>query len=471
MLFNSFEFIIFFPLVCIGYFLIPRTRWRNLFLLLASYYFYMCWKPGYALLIFTSTVLTYVCGRIVEQTSENRRRQKTFLIISLVINFAILFFFKYFNFLGESISMVLTAIGIGWHVPRLDVLLPVGISFYTFQAVGYSIDVYRGTIRSERNFITYALFVSFFPQLVAGPIERARNLLPQFHEEHPFIANEAIEGLKQMLYGFFMKLCVADVLAEYVDAVFNNVHHHSGTSMALATIFFTFQIYCDFGGYSNIAIGAARVMGFRLMENFHRPYLSLSIKEFWRRWHISLSSWFADYVYIPLGGNRVSYPRHMFNLMVTFLVSGLWHGANWTFVVWGALHGCFQVVGNIWRKYVHQPQHKTALSRLASIVGCFLLVAFAWIFFRANSVGDAFTIVGKIFVDHGPLFVDFSSMVHGFMALAILLFKDVKDELGWNIHLMSSQRPIIRSLSVAALLAYILLFGVFSNGQFIYFQF
>lgn len=237
-----------------------------------------------------------------------------------------------------------------WNVPNLDILLPVGISFYTFQAVGYSVDVYRGTIKAEKNFFTYALFVSFFPQLVAGPIERAKNLLPQFHEEHSFKYDDVAEGFKQMLWGFFMKLCVADRLSAYVDAVYNNVGNHNGTSMIVATIFFTFQIYCDFGGYSNIAIGAARVMGFRLMENFKRPYLSMSVKEFWKRWHISLSSWFMDYVYIPLGGNRVKYGRHLLNLMITFLVSGIWHGANWTFFLWGALHGTYLVIGNVFRR-------------------------------------------------------------------------------------------------------------------------
>ena len=471
MLFNSFEFLVFFPAVSLVYFLLRNNRWRIPFLLLASYYFYMSWKPVYALLILTSTVLTYGCGLLVERHAGNRRRQRGFLIASLVINFGILFLYKYYNFIGDSITALLDACGLGWQVPRLDVLLPVGISFYTFQAVGYSIDVYRGTIRAERNFATYALFVSFFPQLVAGPIERAKNLLPQFHEEHRFCYTDAVEGLKQMLWGFFMKLCVADVLAEYVDAVFNNVAQHNGTSMALAALFFTFQIYCDFGGYSNIAIGAARVMGFRLMENFHRPYFSLNIKEFWKRWHISLSTWFMDYVYIPLGGNRVKYPRHLSNLMVTFLVSGLWHGANWTFVIWGALHGTYQVLGNLWRRYVHQPQYRTAVSRLLAMAGCFVLVAFAWIFFRANTVADAFSIVGKLFTDHGPLYISALLFLTGGTSLAILLFKDMKDEYLPKIKLVHSRFYAVRYVSILSMVSYILLFGALDGGQFIYFQF
>ena len=471
MLFNSLQFLLFFPLVCIIYFILRNNKSRIPFLLIASYYFYMNWNPAYAILILTSTLLTYLCGIFVEMHNNEKRKKKFFLTISLIINFSILFVFKYFNFINESIFSIMEYIGVRWNVPNLDVLLPVGISFYTFQAVGYSIDVYRGTIKAEKNFITYALFVSFFPQLVAGPIERAQNLLPQFHEEHKFNYNNVVQGLKLMLWGFFMKICVADTLSEYVNAVFNNVEHHNGTSLILATIFFTFQIYCDFGGYSNIAIGAAKVMGFRLMENFHYPYFSLNIKEFWRRWHISLSSWFMDYVYIPLGGNRVKYPRHLLNLMITFLVSGIWHGANWTFVLWGALHGCYQVIGNVFRKYIYTPKYTTIISKVFSTLFCFILVAFAWIFFRANNVNDAFLIIGKIFTQHGALFINLDVFAEGFLGLFILIFKDFKDNFNINIHLMNSKYVVIRYVSVVALITYIVLFGAFGSGQFIYFQF
>lgn len=471
MLFNSLEFLLFFPTVCIIYFLLRNNRWRVPFLLVASYYFYMNWKPVYAVLILSSTILTYICGLLVEKKAEDKRKKKFYLVASLTINFAILFFFKYYNFINESIFSVLEMAGLRWPVPNLDVLLPVGISFYTFQAVGYSIDVYRGTIKAEHNFLTYALFVSFFPQLVAGPIERAKNLLPQFHEEHIFSYENAVEGLKQMIWGFFMKLCVADVLAEYVNAVYNNVSQHNGTSMIIATIFFTFQIYCDFGGYSNIAIGAARVMGFRLMENFNRPYLSLNIKEFWKRWHISLSSWFMDYVYIPLGGNRVSYPRHLLNLAITFLVSGVWHGANWTFVLWGGVHSVYQVGANIFRKFVYKPKYDVWWSKLFGTTACFVAVAFAWLFFRANNVGEAFTIISNIFTNPGMPFLDLMVMLTGGMGLAILIFKDLKDQFGWNVNFMHSKYVVVRYASVVALISYILLFGSFTSGQFIYFQF
>lgn len=471
MLFNSLQFLFFFPLVCIVYFILRSNKSRIPFLLIASYYFYMNWNPAYAILILTSTLLTYLCGIFVERNNGEEHMKKLFLTISLIINFSILFIFKYFNFINESVFSIMEYVGIKWSVPNLDVLLPVGISFYTFQAVGYSIDVYRGTIKAEKNFITYALFVSFFPQLVAGPIERAANLLPQFYEEHKFNYNNVVEGLKLMLWGFFMKICVADTLVEYVNAVFNNVEHHNGTSLILATIFFTFQIYCDFGGYSNIAIGAARVMGFRLMENFHYPYFSLNIKEFWCRWHISLSSWFMDYVYIPLGGNRVKYPRHLLNLMITFLVSGIWHGANWTFVLWGTLHGCYQVIGNIFRRYIYTPKYTTVISKVISTLLCFVVVAFAWIFFRANNVNDAFLIIEKIFTQQGQLFVEESSFIYAFAGLFILIIKDFKDNFNINIRFMHSRYVVIRYISVVVLITYIILFGTFSSGQFIYFQF
>lgn len=467
MLFNSFKFLIFFPLVCLVYFLLRSNRSRTPFLLVASYFFYMNWKPVYAVLILASTAITYFGALLMERGG----RKRLWLSLAIILNLAILFVFKYHNFINGAVATLLSAVGLRWPVPDFRLLLPVGISFYTFQALGYLIDVYRGTLRAERNFLTYALFVSFFPQLVAGPIERARNLLPQFHQEHRFSYTEAREGLCQMLWGFFMKLCVADVLSQYVDAVFNNVGQHNGTSMAIASIFFAFQIYCDFGGYSNIAIGAARVMGFGLMENFHRPYLSLGIKEFWKRWHISLSSWFMDYLYIPLGGNRCSRGRHLFNLMVTFLVSGLWHGANWTFLLWGALHGVYQVVATLWRQLFGIRQYNSLFKRIVARLFCFVLVVFAWIFFRANNVGEAFTIVSNIFTNWAMPYVDTSVFSIGLAGLALLVAKDVKDEAGWSVGAFHSKRRWVRYLSVVGMISFILLFGALDGSQFIYFQF
>ena len=306
MLFNSIAFLLFFPILCALYFCIPASqlRLRNLLLLVASYYFYMNWDPAYALLLLTSTVITYLAALGIGYFKE-KRKKKICLVSSLVLNLAILFLFKYFNFLAMNIETALQASGLAVNMPKFALLLPVGISFYTFQALGYSIDVYRGTVKIERDFPTYALFVSFFPQLVAGPIERSQNLLPQFKQQHRFDYDAVMSGVKLMVWGYFMKLVLADRCGIYVDTIFNNVDKHNGGSYLVASLLFPFQIYGDFAGYSLIAIGVARVLGFRLMENFHRPYFACTIGEFWHRWHISLSTWFKDYVYIPLGGNRV----------------------------------------------------------------------------------------------------------------------------------------------------------------------
>ena len=471
MLFNSFEFLVFFPIVCIIFFILGKKKSQNLFLLIASYYFYMNWKPIYAVLILTSTISTYLCGLLIEKLAGDRRAHKIPLIISIALNLCILFTFKYFNFINESVFSLLSTLGLRWNVPNLDVLLPVGISFYTFQAIGYVIDVYRGSIQAEKNFITYALFVSFFPQLVAGPIERAKSLLPQFHIEHSFNADDVSEGSKQMLWGFFMKLCVADVLSSYVDAVYNNVSNHNGTSLLLATFFFAFQIYCDFAGYSNIAIGTARIMGFHLMNNFRQPYFSISIKEFWRRWHISLSSWFADYIYIPLGGNRVPFFRHLLNLMITFLVSGLWHVANWTYATWGIVHGFYMIIDAIFRRVFTFDLESNIVFRSINTMLCFSIVCFAWIFFRANTITDAISVVNKIFTNPGRPFYDIYVFVYGIASLAILLIKDAKDAYGVKIGFLHAKSFGVRFISFVSLIVYIMLFGALGADSFIYFQF
>lgn len=475
MLFNSFAFLVFFPLVCTIYFLIPVNKWRNIFLLLASYYFYMSWNPTYAILIFTSTLVTWGCGLLVEKHAGNQRKKKVFLVLNLLINLGILFIFKYYNFINESIFQLLGLWGIRWEVPGLGVLLPVGISFYTFQAIGYSIDVYRGDLKAERNLFVYALFVSFFPQLVAGPIERAKNLLPQFYHKHAFNPAFCTAGLQMMLWGYFMKLCVSDRIAMYVDTIYNHVAQHNGTSLILATFLFTIQIYCDFAGYSLIAIGAAKVMGFSLMENFRRPYFSASMREFWKRWHISLSTWFMDYVYIPLGGNRVPYARHLLNLLITFLVSGLWHGASWTFVCWGGLHGIFLVIENLKNRYIGKAEQPNAWRRLLSILWCFAFVSFAWIFFRANNVGDAFEIIRKIFTQHGSPFMNLEALTtlgYGFSAILILFFKDFTDEYLPGKFLVYHNRHIaVRFSAYLLTVIFIVSVGVLDGGQFIYFQF
>lgn len=382
-----------------------------------------------------------------------------------------LFVFKYYNFINGSIESLMSSVGLRWNVPYLNVLLPVGISFFTFQAAGYIIDVYRGTIKAERNFLTYALFVSFFPVILAGPIQRAKNLIPQLKEKHPLVYDNVIGGLKMMLWGYFMKLCVADRLGTYVDSIFNNLPQHNGTSIAIASVFYTIQIYGDFAGYSLVALGCARTMGFRLPENFRRPYFSTSIKEFWKRWHIALSSWFMDYLYFPLGGSRVKYGRYLLNLMIVFLVSGLWHGAAWTFVLWGALHGVYQIIEALRKKWFGEPSHNHWWSKGLNMLFVFLLVNMAWIFFRANTIVDAFTAIAKMFTQPSMPFMSPMAMLFGMLSLMILLVKDFADEFHPNWKLMASDNKVVSTVACALLSVYVILFGVLDSSQFIYFQF
>ena len=469
MLFNSIAFLLFFPIVCVIYFSIPpqMIRARNLLLLIASYYFYMNWQPAYALLLLTSTFVTYIAALGIG-CFEDRRKKKICLVSSLVLNLAILFLFKYYNFLSSNISMGLDACGLKIDIPELGFILPVGISFYTFQALGYSIDVYRGTTKVERDFATYALFVSFFPQLVAGPIERSNNLLPQFKQQHRFDYEAVLSGVKLMVWGYFMKLALADRCGIYVDAIFNNVDKHNGGSYLVASLLFPFQIYGDFAGYSLIAIGVARVMGFRLMENFRRPYFATSVGEFWHRWHISLSTWFKDYVYIPLGGNRVGRLRNYFNLLVTFVISGIWHGANWTFFLWGTLHGfllCIEKALGIGK------QKFTGINKFFHWAITFVLVCLAWILFRANNLSDAMMVIKGIFTNPGVPKPEYANFIAIGMAMTILLIKEFADEYQWPVRVADSKSWIVRHVYLVMMIAYIILFGVLGGDQFIYFQF
>ena len=466
MLFNSISFLLFFPTICILYLGVP-CRYRNLFLLFASYYFYMSWEPTYAILIIFTSLSTWACAIFTNLTEKYK---KIIITICLLINLLILFLFKYYNFATDIIASIISPSGYRINIPYSHYLLPVGISFYTFQCIGYIIDVYRKDIEAEKNFVNYAVFVSFFPQLVAGPIERAKNLLPQFHTKHRFNGDTFIDGLKMMIWGYFMKLCIAGNVAPYVDAVYNNVPNHNGSSFLLASFFFSFQIFCDFGGYSLIAIGTAKCLGFTLMQNFNHPYLSLSVKEFWRRWHISLSSWFADYVYKPLGGSRCSTIKHYRNLLFTMLISGLWHGANWTFVLWGGLHGMFLIVNSAYSKFV---KHKSLSPKIIRIMTTYFFIVFAWIFFRANNVQDAFTIISKIATEQGHLFLGdgIPSLALPILMIIILLIKEIKDEYQIRISLMHHKSPWISIPASALVIAIILLCAEFNSGQFIYFQF
>ena len=474
MLFNSFGFLVFFPLVVIIYFSIRSNKWRNLFLLAASYYFYMCWKPVYVLLLLTSTAVTYLAALGIEKYGK---RKKTFLVSSLVVNLAILFFFKYFNWAAESVAGLFGAFGLRMSVPEFNVLLPVGISFYIFQALGYSIDVYRGTTKAEKNFFVYALFVSFFPQLVAGPIERSTNLLRQFYEKHRFDGERAIRGIQLMLWGFFLKLVVADNLAYYVNLVYNDIDGRPGGEIFVASILFCFQLYGDFAGYSYIAIGSAKVMGFKLMDNFVRPYFfSTSVQEFWKRNHISLTTWFMDYIYYPMVGSSINLFWWCFCIFFTFFLSGFWHGANWTYVVSFSIFGLFLVVCILKDKRQRKFEKKHKLKKkewwlwLNRIV-TFFLVMLALVFFRANTLGDGVYALQEMFTNltHGLLSTLMQQKFKFFVVALLFIieyFIEYKKTSYVERHFLPSH--IIMGI---ALLLMIIFMGEFEGNQFIYFQF
>ncbi|MFN8208913.1 MAG: MBOAT family O-acyltransferase [Bacteroidales bacterium] len=476
MLFNSIHFAFFFILVTGLYFMIPhRFRWA--LLLVSSCYFYMVFIPVYILILFFTIIIDYFAGIYLEKFQG--RHKKIFLIASLIANIGVLAVFKYYNFLNDNLTTLLHQFNLSNQIPALSIILPIGLSFHTFQAMSYTIEVYRGHQKAEKHFGIYALYVMFYPQLVAGPIERPQNLLHQFYEKHEFEYDRVTQGLKEILWGLFKKIVVADRLAIYVDAVYNNPGEHTGISAIVATVFFAFQIYCDFSGYSDIAIGAAKVMGFKLMTNFNRPYFSRSISEFWKRWHISLSTWFRDYLYISLGGNRVGKNRWYFNLFIVFLISGLWHGANWTFVIWGALNG-FYLVFAIWTDSVRNKLAKaTGLSsyphffRLIQMGTTFFLACFAWIFFRAANFDDAVMLIRQMTHLSGPLYIgDPSAFLYSLTGIAILLMVDFKREFyRGSLSFMNHPNRLVRYSIYTALILLILSMGVIDGGQFIYFQF
>ena len=449
-------------------------------LLVASYYFYMCWKIEYIVLIIGSTLIDYFAALKMSRAAGKQEKRK-YLMLSLASNLGILFFFKYFNFVSESVAAAFNAWNIFYDVPLFDVLLPVGISFYTFQTLSYTIDVYNDRIPAEKHLGIFALYVAFWPQLVAGPIERSRHLLPQFRRRHAFDYRRVTDGLRLMLWGMFKKVVIADQLAVYVNQVYNHVDDYQGPALMIATFFFAIQIYCDFSGYSDMAVGSARVMGYDLMENFNRPYFAKSIREFWQRWHISLSTWFRDYLYIPLGGNRAVKWRWYYNLFITFLVSGLWHGANWTFAIWGALHGLFLIVeiatGNCWQKAANFlfPNEPSFWNRAFRVCVTMIQVCFAWIFFRANTVQDAFTVLRKMFLFESDIWLQVvgkGSLVLSAMLVLILLAVHMK-ERGTAINEYVGRLPASARWSVyAAAFWAIVISGVFGVRQeFIYFQF
>ncbi|MEZ5008037.1 MAG: MBOAT family O-acyltransferase [Chitinophagales bacterium] len=461
----------------------PKRRW--VLLLIASYYFYMSWKAEYAILIFISTIIDYYCGlKMGEIPKEKKSKRKKYLYLSLLVNLGMLFTFKYFNFFNESISSLLGQFQIDFQGPVFKLLLPVGISFYTFQTLSYTIDIYNDKLKPSKNFGKFALFVSFFPQLVAGPIERAKDLLPQFDQYFEFDYERAKSGLLLMCWGFFKKLVIADRVSIFVNMVFENPEEHYGLSVMLASVLFSFQVYCDFSGYSDIAIGAALVMGFKLMDNFKRPFFSTSMREFWTRWHISLSFWLRDYIYIPLGGSKLGVKRQYLNLMILFTACGLWHGASWTFVLWGASIGIYVVIEHLTaQKRKHYfgtsfwKNHPKAL-KLAQIVITYSFVCFTGFFFRGNSIGDVLLMWKNMFLFNQPQLTFLSEAYYlknlmiaiGFIGLmeSVHLYQEFKG----SARLKISQQPLLVRWAIYAGLIFVILnFGILTQKEFIYFQF
>lgn len=474
MLFNSLEFLLFFIVVTFLFFLLPH-KFRWLLLLLASCYFYMAFVPVYILILAGTIIIDYWAGILIENTAAEKK--KLYLTLSIIANVGVLAIFKYYNFFTENINFIIGP----YELPYLKILLPIGLSFHTFQAMSYTIEVYRGNQKAERHFGIYALYVMFYPQLVAGPIERPQNVLHQFHTKQNFDANNFFIGFKYIIWGLFKKVVIADRLAILVNQVYDKPGEHNATMLFIATVFFAIQIYCDFSGYSGIAIGTARVMGFKLMKNFDNPYQAKSVSEFWKRWHISLSTWFRDYLYISMGGNRVSVSRWYFNLFFVFLVSGFWHGANWTFLIWGALHGFYLVFAVIFDKHGGSLLKKTGLLRVPALhnfiqlLTTFLLVTFAWIFFRANSLSDAGFIVNKLFsTDWGGLQLE--RLFHKFSLILSIGLIAVLFIAEWKFtdSIIESRLDERYRTSIAfgiAVLSCIFILGVFQKLSFIYFQF
>lgn len=486
MLFNSLSFAVFLPVVFFLYYILP-ARFRIYILLVSSYYFYMSWNAKYVFLIFFSTFVTFFAALAMEKAQSNVKRKICF-ISALTVDFALLFFFKYFDFSSEIFSLIGAFAGLKLHPVTLSLLLPVGISFYTFQTVSYLTDVYKKESKAEKNPVYFATFISFFPQLVAGPIERTGNLLPQMRSLNGFDARKAEYGLKMIAWGLFKKMIIADSIAPGVDAAYGSAGTCHGATLFLATMLFSIQIYCDFSGYSDIAIGSAKLFGVDLMQNFRMPYFASSFREFWARWHISLSTWFRDYLYIPLGGNRKGKLRQYLNLFLTFIASGLWHGANLTFVVWGSVHGFLLILENIMGNTIEYMKSKWGIVfRLVRIIPVFFIVSLVWIFFRSVSLKESFLIFSKILSSffspgifcrkiisaYAEMGFPTSEWVKILIAILILFVYDLSSELAGDVF------RNMRSLNRAVRWAFYIFIGLLliffqplkSGAGFIYFQF
>lgn len=471
MIFNSFNFIILFPLIFLLYYAIPAKyqKARNLFLLAVSYLLYLQWKPVYALILLGVTAVTFYSAIAIKKA----KKPKLVVTIGVLLGLLPLAFFKYFNFINETVSEGLAMVGLDFHLAGLNWAIPIGISFFTFQALGYLWDVYYKRQDAEHDFLTYALFVSFFPSILSGPINKASLIIPQLKELRPYFDyGKAVEGLKMLLWGMFMKVVVADRVALYVDTVLPSYENYTGLSCFVASLLYTIQIYADFAGYSLMAIGVGKVLGFELTENFRHPYFAVSVTDFWHRWHISLSTWLKDYVYIPMGGSRCSKLRNYWNIFVTFLVSGIWHGANWTFIVWGCMHGICQIV----EKMLGQQKCNYGwFGKSIKIVITFLIVNFAWIFFRMPTLSDACGVIARIFDPTLPVTLYIANNTETLLCcfgILLLFIKDFSDEYyPQKFNIFNNKKIVVRWASYLIILILIMLTGVFGADQFIYANF
>lgn len=474
MIIYSFKYIVsFFVLFWVYWILCRNKNNQNWLLLIVSFIFYGLWDWRCLCLLFATSIVAYVAGLFIRKLPESGNKylgKSSRYWVScgaIVFSLAILGYFKYTNFFLHTFNDLT-----GWGGRKtLDIILPVGISFYTFSAISYVVDCYQKKIEPTTDLAAGLLYTSFFPAILSGPIHKATEQLPQYLKKREFDYGLIIYGFKDFVWGAFMKLCVADRLGMYVDAIYANIPNHSGSTLFLTSICYTLQIYADFAGYSLMAIGCGKMLGIRLQNNFNLPYFSKTITEFWSRWHISLTSWFKNYVYFPLGGNRVSKGRWIFNIMAVFLLSGLWHGAAYTFILWGAIHGVAQVVEKLaYGSRLKQLENGFTFLNVLRIVFTFAIVNFAWIFFRIPNIHDVFTVIGKIFTESGSVFVE-PTLLLAMISLIILIVKDGVEKFGGKLELFNSKYPIVRYLSVACLISYIMLMGVLDGNQFIYFQF
>lgn len=473
MTFQTLEYLIFFSIVFILYWTLCRKckDYQNGLIVSASLVFYGWWDWRFLGLLFITALTTFLSGLCIGNTNDIRKR-KYLLIGTILINIGILFFFKYFNFFVQAFVDALSLMGMSVNVTTLHILLPVGISFYTFTALSYTIDVYQHKVESTNDALAYFAYVMFFPSILSGPISRAQKQLPQYFSRRSFDFDKSINACKLILWGGVMKLCLADRLGIYVDTIYANIAQHNGTTLLITSILYSIQIYADFAGYSLMAIGFGKLLGIDLQTNFIRPYFAKTVTDFWRRWHISLTTWFRDYIYFPLGGNRCSKARWALNTLIVFTISGLWHGAAYTFIIWGAMHGvCMVIERLVYGEKIKQLSDKFSMSNIIRIIITFIIVNFAWIFFRINNLGDVMQIFKKIFTEPGKPFLDTNTLLMGFVAMVIIFIYDLVKEKHLNMHLLSSRFMVVRYLTAIMLIVYILAFGVLNGGSFIYFQF